>query len=96
MTSSEEHDGVERSEEEEELEDLDTLPGWTGWMSTKRFSCQDGLDGYSFKEYSLKSLSLSFPFFTKILHNSRTWRLIISFRGIGIDSNQNLGIVLHW
>ena len=36
MTSSEEHDGVERSEEEEELEDLDTLPGWTGWMSTKK------------------------------------------------------------
>ena len=36
VTSSEEHDGVERSEEEEELEDMDTLPGWTGWMSTKK------------------------------------------------------------
>ena len=36
VTSSEEHDGVERSEEEEEDVDLDTLPGWTGWMSTKK------------------------------------------------------------
>ena len=36
VTSSEEHEGAERSEEEEEDVDLDTLPGWTGWMSTKK------------------------------------------------------------
>ena len=47
VTSSEEHDGVERSEEEEEDVDLDTLPGWTGWMSTKGSPARmDWMDEY--------------------------------------------------